>query len=199
MGKNLGLCCLVAVIVALLVCGIWAAGAYNRLNASERGVGAAWTRVESVCHGRADLVPGLVETLKGGASSKEPALEAVVAARASALRVRLDASSLGDPQAFAEFQQAQDALSSALSRLLAAAEEYPDLKATPVFRDLRAQLDLSQRQILVERGRFNEAVHGYNALRRSLPTVIVASFAGFKEKAYIHAAPGPERLPAEKP
>ncbi len=187
MGKNLGLGCLVAVLVALVVCGVWGAGAYNRLNASEQGVNAAWAAVESVYGRRTGLVPSLVETVKGAASVDTSTLDAVVAARASANQARLDPSSLRDPQAFARFERAQDALSAALSRLLATVEEYPDLKATKGLRDLRAQLEGAENGIAVERGRFNEKVQGYNTLRTSLPTVIVASFAGFRERPCFQA------------
>ena len=198
MGKNFGLGCLVAAIVGLLVSGIWAAGAYNRLNASEQGVNAGWAQVENVYQRRADLVPNLVETVKGAAAFEKSTLEAVVAARASATQVRLDAASLRDPAAFAKFQQAQDGLSSALSRLLVTVEKYPELKATQGFRDLQVQLEGTENRIAVERGRFNESVQAYNTLRRSLPTVIVANIAGFKERPYFQAAPGSEKAPAVK-
>ena len=187
MGKNLGLGCLVAVLVALVVCGVWGAGAYNRLNASEQGVNVAWAQVENVYQRRTGLVPRLVETVKGAASFERSTLEDVVAARAAANQARLDPSSLRDPQAFARFQKAQDALSAALSRLLATVEKYPDLKATQGLRDLQAQLEGTENGIVVERGRFDEKVRGYNTLRTSLPTVIVASFAGFRERPCFQA------------
>ena len=198
MGKNFGLGCLVAAIAGIVVSGIWAAGAYNRLNASEQGVNAGWAQVENVYQRRADLIPNLVETVKGAASFERSTLEAVVAARASATQVKLDASALKDPQAFARFQQAQDGLSSALSRLLVSVEKYPELKATQSFRDLQAQLEGTENRISVERGRFNETVQGYNTLRKSLPTVIVASFAGFRERPYFQAAQGSDKAPAVK-
>jgi len=198
MGKNLALGCLVAPIVGLLLCGFWAAGAYNRLDASEQGVDAAWEQVDSVYQRRAELVPNLVETVRGAASYEKSTMEAVVAARASAMQVKLDASSRKDPQAFARFQKAQDGLSSALSRLLVTVEKDPDLKATQKFRVLQAQLEGTENRIAVERGRFDETVQAYNSLRKSLPTVIVASFAGFRERPCFQAAPGSDRAPAAR-
>lgn len=198
MGKSIGLGCLVAVLVAILVCGVWAAGAYNRLNSSEQKVNAAWAQVENVYQRRADLVPNLVETVKGAAGFEKSTLESVVTARASATQVRLDAASLSDPAAFAKFQQAQEGLSSALSRLLVTVEKYPDLKASQNFRELQVQLEGTENRISVERGRFSDAVEAYNTLRRSLPTVIVANFAGFKERQFFRAAPGSEKAPAVK-
>lgn len=198
MERNLGLGCLVVVLVGVLVLGGLAARAYNHLNAADQAVSAAWAQVENVYQRRADLIPNLVETVKGAANFEKETLQAVVQARASATQVKLDAQSIKDPEAFARFQKAQDSLSSALSRLLVTVEKYPDLKANQNFRDLQVQLEGTENRISVERGRFNDATQGYNTHRRSFPTVIVANFAGFKERPYFKAAEGSEKAPAVK-
>ena len=198
MGKSVVLGCLVLVLVGVLVVGGMAAGAYNRLNAADQAVNAGWAQVENVYQRRADLIPNLVETVKGAASFEKETLTAVIQARASATQVKLDANSIKDPAAFAKFQQAQDGLSGALSRLLVSVEKYPELKATQNFRDLQVQLEGTENRISVERGRFNEVTQTYNTLRRSFPTVIVANFAGFKDRPYFKAAEGSEKAPAVK-
>ncbi len=199
MGKKLGLGCLVLILASLLVSGVWAAGSYNRLNAEEQKVNAAWSQVENQYQRRVDLVPNLVETVKGAASFEKETLEAVVKARASATQVKLDASSLKDPEALAQFQKAQDGLSSALSRLLVTVEKYPELKANQNYRDLQVQLEGTENRIAVARKDFTDATMSYNTLRKSFPTVIVANFAGFKERPYFKATvEGADRAPAVK-
>jgi LemA protein len=198
MGKSIFLGCLVLVLVGVLAVGGLAVGAYNRLNTADQAVSGSWAEVENNYQRRADLVPNLVETVKGAANFEKSTLEAVVQARASATQVKLDASSVKDPDAFAKFQKAQDSLSSALSRLLVTVEKYPELKANQNFRDLQVQLEGTENRIAVARNRFNEATQGYNTLRRSFPTVIVANFSGFKERPYFKAAEGSEKPPAVK-
>jgi LemA protein len=198
MGNKVVLGCLAAVVVVVLIAGMWAAGSYNNLNASEQAVNAGWAQVENVYQRRADLIPNLVETVKGAANFEKGTLEAVVQARASATQVKLDANSLKDPEAFAKFQKAQDGLSGALSRLLVTVEKYPELKATQNFRDLQAQLEGTENRISVERGRFNQLTQAYNTLRRSFPAVIMANLAGFKERPYFKAAEGSDKAPAVK-
>ena len=198
MGNKVVLGCLAAVVVVVLIAGMWAAGSYNKLNATEQAVNAGWAQVENVYQRRADLIPNLVETVKGAANFEKGTLEAVVQARASATQVKLDASSLKDPDAFAKFQKAQDGLSSALSRLLVTVEKYPDLKATQNFRDLQAQLEGTENRISVERGRFNELTQTYNTLRRSFPAVIMANLAGFRERPYVKATEGSDKPPTVK-
>jgi LemA protein len=198
MGKSVVLGCVVLVLVGVVVVGGMAVGAYNRLNAADQSVSAAWAQVENVYQRRADLVPNLVETVKGAASFEKETLQAVVQARASATQVKLDANSIKDPAAFEKFQKAQDGLSGALSRLLVTVEKYPELKANQNFRDLQVQLEGTENRISVERGRFNEATQVYNTLRKSFPTVIVANFAGFKERPYFKAAEGSEKAPTVK-
>ena len=185
-------------MVALL--GLWAISGYNRLVHLDQAVQGQWAEVENVYQRRADLVPNLVETVKGAAKFERETLTAVTEARARVGQVSAQATQkiTEDPAAFQRFQQAQDGLSSALSRLLVVSERYPDLKATAGFRDLQAQLEGTENRISVERGRFNDVTQTYNTLRRSFPTVIVANFAGFKERPYFKAAEGSDKPPAVK-
>ncbi len=198
MGKGLVLGCLVLVLVGVLVLGGWAAGTYNRLNEADQKVTAGWAQVENQFQRRMDLVPNLVETVKGAASFEKETLEGVIKARASATQVKLDANSIKDPAAFARFQQAQDQLGGALARLLVAVERYPELRAVQGFRDLQVQLEGTENRIAVARQDFNNAALAYNTLRRSFPAVIVANFAGFKERPYFKAAEGAATPPAVK-
>ncbi len=199
MGKSIVLGCLVVVLVAILLVGVVLAGTYNRLVRADQAVNAAWAQVENVYQRRSDLIPNLVETVKGAASFEKETLTAVIQARASATQVRLDANSIKDPQAFAKFQQAQDGLTSALSRLLVTVEKYPELKANQNYRDLQVQLEGTENRIAVERGRFNEATQAYNTLRRSFPTIIVAGLFRFEDRPYFKATtPGAEKAPAVK-
>jgi LemA protein len=192
MGKIIAL-----VIVGVLVLGaLVLVGSYNSLVSLSQGVDAQWAQVENVYQRRADLVPNLVATVKGAASFEKSTLEAVTEARASVGRTQVSGKELvNDPQAFARFQQAQDSLSSALSRLLVVAEAYPDLKATQAFRDLQAQLEGTENRISVERMRFNEAAQAYNTKRLSFPTNLLAGTFGFGEKAYFKAQAGAEQAP----
>ncbi len=198
MGKSLGLGCLILVLVGVLVLGGWAVGAYNRLTVVDQKVNAAWAQVENQYQRRMDLVPNLVETVKGAANFEKETLQAVIQARASATQVKLDANSVKDPAAFEQFQKAQDQLGGALARLLVAVERYPELRAVQGFRDLQAQLEGTENRIAVARKDFNDASLAYNTLRRSFPTLIVASVTGFKERPYFRAAAGAATPPAVK-
>ncbi len=198
MGKSVALGCIVLILVGVLVIGGMAAGAYNRLNSADQAVSAGWAQVENVYQRRADLIPNLVETVKGAANFEKETLTQVIQARASATQVKLDANSIKDPAAFAQFQKVQDGLGSAIGRLLVSVEKYPELKANQNFRDLQTQLEGTENRISVERGRFNDVTQTYNTLRRSFPTVIVANFAGFKERPYFKAVEGSDKPPAVK-
>ncbi|MEO6324546.1 MAG: LemA family protein [Thermoanaerobaculia bacterium] len=198
MGKSVVLGCLVVVLVGVLIVGGMAAGAYNKLNSADQAVSGAWAQVENVYQRRADLIPNLVESVKGAANFEKETLQAVVQARASATQVKLDANAIKDPASFEKFQQAQDALSSSLARLLVTVEKYPDLKANQNFRDLQVQLEGTENRIAVERARFNESTQSYNTLRKSFPTVIVANFAGFKDRPYFKGTAGSDKPPAVK-
>jgi len=184
-----------AILLALLL----TMGSYNSLVSLDQGVQAQWAQVENVYQRRADLVPNLVQTVKGAANFEKDTLTAVTEARAQVGKVSADAlkNATSDPEAFQRFQQAQGQLSSALSRLLVVAEAYPDLKATANFRDLQVQLEGTENRIAVERMRFNEAAREFNTKRSSFPTVILAGFFGdrFREKPYFQAEPGSHAAP----
>lgn len=188
--------CGAALLVVALVVGMAVAGGYNSLVGLDQAVQAQWGQVENVYQRRADLIPNLVETVKGAAAFEKDTFVAVAEARA---RVGQAAgpNAPNDPAAFEKFQQAQDGLSSALSRLMVVVEKYPDLKATANFRDLQAQLEGTENRITVERMRFNETAQAFNTRRQSFPTVLIAGFFGdrFREKVYFRAQAGAETAP----
>lgn len=188
--------CLVLLFVALLLAGTALWSSYNRLVQLDEAVKSAWGQVENVYQRRADLIPNLVETVKGARDFERETLTAVVEARAKVGQVRL--TGVPDTQQFAQFQKAQEELSSALSRLMVVVERYPELKATEAFRDLQAQLEGTENRIAVERKRFNEAAQAYNTYRRRFPQVLIANLLGFAERPYFQAAPGAERPPQVK-
>jgi LemA protein len=192
---------IVALIVLVLVVGglfLWGVSVNNSLVTTEQAVNAAWAQVQTVYQRRADLIPNLVETVKGFAKQEREVLEAVVKARASATQTTLSPEMLNDPQAIKKFQDAQNALGGALSRLLVTVERYPELKSNANFLALQSQLEGTENRITVERRRYNEAVQAYNTQIRRFPTSLVASFRGFKEKPYFEAAPGSEAAPKVK-
>ena len=192
---------ILGVIAALIVIlGVSSAGKYNKLVTLDQAVSAEWAQVQNVYQRRADLVPNLVETVKGAANFEKDTMTAVTDARAKVGSVTISKDALTDPAAFAKFQQAQDQLSGALSHLLAVAEAYPDLKATQNFRDLQAQLEGTENRISVERGRFNDAAREFNTTRDSFPTNIFAGFFGskFNEKVYFAAQAGSDVAPKVK-
>ncbi|RLD14749.1 LemA family protein [candidate division KSB1 bacterium] len=172
---------------------------YNTFVTLEENVNQSWAQVENVYQRRADLIPNLVEVVKGYAKHEKETLQAVVEARSKVGgQIKVGANVLNDPQAFARFQQAQDALTSALQRLMVVVERYPDLKANQNFLDLQAQLEGTENRIAVERRRFNEAVQAYNTAIRKFPGNIIASMFGFKEKPYFKAQAGSENAPKVK-
>jgi LemA protein len=181
---------------------MFVAGTYNSLIALDQRVQAQWGQVENVYQRRLDLVPNLVETVKGAAAFEQETFTAVAEARAQAGQVTAGAleNVTSDPQAFARFQQAQDGLSSALSRLMVVVERYPELKATDAFRDLQAQLEGTENRIAVERMRFNEEARAFNTRRLSFPTTIIAGFFGsrFNEKPFFKAQEGADQAPQVK-
>ena len=194
---------IVGVIVLIaIVLGLSVAGPYNTLVRLDQAAQAQWAQVENVYQRRADLVPNLVETVKGAANFEKETLTAVTEARAKVGQVTPGAMQniINDPAAFQRFQQAQDGLSSALSRLMVVAERYPELKATQNFRDLQVQLEGTENRIAVERMRFNESAQAFNTQRESFPTVLIAGFFGqkFQPKAYFKAQTGAEKAPAVK-
>ena len=186
----------------VVILGLSIASGYNGLVKLDQGVQAAWGQVENVYQRRADLIPNLVETVKGAAAFEKDTFTAVATARAQVGQVSAAGlqNVVNDPAAFQRFQQAQDGLSSALSRLMVVAERYPDLKATAAFRDLQAQLEGTENRITVERMRFNEAAQAFNTKRQSFPTVMIAGFFGsrFNEKPYFKAQAGADVAPKVK-
>jgi LemA protein len=187
--------CLGVVVVLLLAVGGFGVSTYNSLVGLGQGVDAQWAQVENQYQRRADLIPNLVETVKGAADFEKSTLEEVVQARASVGQVNLG-NLPNDPAAFARFQQAQDGLSSALSRLMVVVERYPELKANQNFRDLQVALEGTENRVAVERNRYNETAQAYNTARLRFPTVLIANLLGMREKAYFKATPGSERAPS---
>ena len=198
---------LLAVTLGLGGCG------YNTMQTGDQQIKAAWAEVVNQYQRRADLVPNLVNTVKGFAQQEKDVLLGVTNARAKVGSIQATPELVNDPGAFQKFQAAQGELSSALSRLLVVTENYPQLKSDQNFRDLQAQLEGTENRISVERGRFNDAVQSYDTAIKSFPAVLYAGLFGFKEKPYFTATPGaeappkvqfnfsspPSAVPAEKP
>lgn len=170
---------------------------YNSLVEKQETVDQQWAQVENVYQRRADLIPNLVETVKGYATHESKTLEDVVAARAKATSVTIDASNL-DEASLEKFQKAQGELSQALGRLMAVSEAYPDLKANTNFMNLQAQLEGTENRIATERKRYTEAVKDYNVSIKKFPTNIYASWFGFEPKPQFKAEAGAEKAPEVK-
>ena len=190
----------VAIVLLVVIVGVGAAGTYNSLVGLDQATEAQWAQVQNVYQRRADLIPNLVETVKGAAKFEQETLTAVTEARSRVGQVTGGAleSISKDPAAFARFQQAQDGLSSALSRLMVVVEKYPELKATTGFQTLQAQLEGTENRITVERQRFNEAAQAYNTRRQRFPTVLIAGLLGFGQRPYFQATAGADRPPEVK-
>lgn len=184
----------VIIIAVVVIIGMWTAGIYNGLVSKEESVQSAWSQVENVYQRRMDLIPNLVNTVKGAAGFERSTLEDVIAARASATQVKVDPSNLSEEN-IAQYQKAQDALGGTLSRLLVSVERYPDLKASQSFRDLQSQLEGTENRITVERQKFNETVKVYNTQIRRFPHNIIAGMFGFEKKGYFQASEGAETAP----
>jgi LemA protein len=167
---------------------------YNKMVELDESSTSAWAQVQNQYQRRADLIPNLVEVVKGYASHEKEALTAVIEARSKATSVNLNAGDL-TPEKIQQFQKAQEGLSSALSRLMVVVERYPDLKANQNFLELQAQLEGTENRIATERMRFNESIQGYNAYIRGFPRVIYAGWFGFEKKAYFEADAGAEKAP----
>ena len=195
MFKNKALWITIAIIVVLLFAGYsWVKGTYNTMVTQDEGVKTAWSQVENQYQRRMDLIPNLVNTVKGYSTHEKETLEGVVSARAEATKTTIDPSNLNE-ESMKKFQAAQGELSSALSRLLLVIERYPDLKDNQNFSELRAQLEGAENRISVERKRFNETAQSYNTYIRSFPTNILAGMFGFQPKAYFSAESGAEKAP----
>jgi LemA protein len=191
-----GLGCLAVLVVLALGIGGALVGGYNGLVQSSTAVDTAWSNVQTQYQRRADLIPNLVRTVEGAANFEKSTLTDVINARANATKVTVDLSKAPtDPQQLQRFQQAQDALSSSLGRLLAVSENYPDLKANNNFRDLQAQIEGTENRIAVARRDFNQTAQGYNVKVRSFPTVIYANWFGFQPRPFFQGAAGSENAP----
>lgn len=167
---------------------------YNKMVDMEEQVAAQWSQVENVYQRRADLIPNLVNTVKGYAEFEQETLVGVIEARSKATSVNVDPNNLS-PEAIEQFNQAQEGLSSALSRLMVVVERYPDLKANQNFMDLQAQLEGTENRITVERMKFNEVTQTYNAYIRKFPQLIYAGMLGFDKKNYFEARQGADQAP----
>lgn len=167
---------------------------YNSLVEDQQGVDQAWAEVENQYQRRADLIPNLVNTVKGYAKHESSTLEKVTEARAKATSITINPGDLNEEN-LARFQQAQNGLTGALKSLLAVSEAYPDLKANENFRDLQTQLEGTENRITTARGRYTEAVRNYNTAIKKFPTLIYAGFLGFKPKPQFSAEAGAEKAP----
>jgi len=169
-------------------------GAYNNMVTMDETISQHWAQVENVYQRRLDLIPNLVNTVKGYADFEKETLTGVVEARAKATQVNINPQNL-TPDALQQFQGAQDGLSSALSRLMVVVERYPDLKANQNFLELQAQLEGTENRISVERKKFNESVQGYNTYIRRFPNTVYAGMYGFDTRGYFQATAGAENVP----
>ncbi|WP_420384673.1 LemA family protein [Roseivirga sp.] len=187
---------IVLIVVAVLLLIVYSniKGTYNTMVRTDESINAAWAQVENQYQRRADLIPNLVNTVKGYADFEQETLTGVIEARAKATSVNIDPSNLS-PEAIANFEQAQQGLSSALSRLLVSVERYPDLKASQQFQQLQVQLEGTENRISVERRNFNDVVNGYNTYIRSFPKNIYANMFGFEKKGYFESTAGSETPP----
>ena len=175
-------------LVSLNSCG------YNTMTEKEEAVNKAWSNVENQYQRRSDLIPNLVNTVKGYAQHEQSTLTAVLEARSKATQITVNADDL-TPEKLKEYQAAQGQVTSALGKLLAITEAYPDLKANENFKELQAQLEGTENRISVERRNFNEVVGNYNTYIRKFPQNIVASIFGFEKRAYFEAEAGSEQAP----
>ncbi len=185
---------LLIVLVVAAAIAIYCVKVYNGLVSEQQGVEAAWSNVETQYQRRADLIPNLVSTVKGYATHEQQTLEDVVAARAAATSITLDGSNM-TPAQFEEYVEAQNKVTSALGRLIAVAENYPDLKANTSFLELQSQLEGTENRIAVARREYNDIVKQYNTRVVTFPRNIIASMFGFSQKEYFAAAEGASEAP----
>jgi LemA protein len=190
----------VVLVLVLVIAGlaIWGVSVNNQLVTLQQTVNERWAQVQNVYQRRADLIPNLVETVKGAAAQERTVLEAVTRARASASSIQLTPEALNDPKALQRFEAAQSQLSGALSRLLVTVERYPELKSNQNFLALQTQLEGTENRIVVERRRFNEAVREYNTRLQMFPGSLVGRLAGFQPRAFFEAAPDAATPPKVK-
>ena len=184
----------IIILVVLGVLVIWAIAGYNGLVAADEAVSTAWSNVENQYQRRADLIPNLVNTVKGYAAHEQETLNAVTEARTRATQITVSADEL-TPEKIKEYQQVQGEVGAALGRLIAISEAYPDLKANQNFLELQAQLEGTENRISVERRKFNDAAKEYNAPIRSFPRNLLAGMFGFEKRPYFESAEGSESAP----
>lgn len=197
MARGLWIGLIVVVVLVAAVVG-WAISVNNQLVRLEQDVNEKWAQVQNVYQRRADLIPNLVETVKGFAAQERTVLEEVTRARASASSIQLTPEALNDPKALERFQAAQSQLSGALSRLLVTVERYPELRSNQNFLALQSQLEGTENRITVERRRFNESVREYSTRLRLFPGSLVANVSGFRPKAFFEAPPDAATPPKVK-
>ena len=195
--------CVVSIIIGAVLLLVvimfvaWGVRSYNKMVTMKQGVEAQWGNVETVYQRRMDLIPNFVNTVKGAANFEQQTLTQVIEARAKATSVQIDPTKLNE-QTLAQFQQAQGAISSSLSRLMVVVEQYPELKATQNFRDLQTELEGTENRIATERRKFNEIVQGYNAYIKMFPQSLLAGMFGFSEKPYFKSTEGADKAPEVK-
>ena len=182
------------IFIAVVAVFLFSGCGYNKMVELDEQVKSSWSQVENVYQRRADLIPNLVNTVKGYAAHERETLEGVIEARSKATSVNIDPANL-TPETIQQFNQAQEGLSSALSRLMVVVERYPDLKANQNFMDLQAQLEGTENRIATERRKFNETTQSYNAYIRKFPQVIYSGWFGFDKKSYFEARQGAEKAP----
>jgi len=188
---------LIGIIVAVVVIGLWATSAYNSMVQEQEKATTAWSNVQSAYQRRADLIPNLVEVVKGYAAHEKETFEGVVAARSKATSINVDPTNM-TPEKLKEFQQAQGELGAALGRLIAIQENYPDLKANENFRDLQVQLEGTENRINEARNTFNKTVQEYNISIRKFPKTLLAGMFGFDKMSKFEAEAGAEKAPQVK-
>ena len=188
--------CIVLIVLGVIALALfgWVKNGYNGLVKDQESVETAWANVESQYQRRADLIPNLVETVKGYAKHEQETLEGVIEARANATKVTIDPTKM-TPEDLQKYQAAQGDVTNALSRLIAVSESYPDLKANENFKDLQTQLEGTENRINKARNDFNEVAREYNTKRRTFPTNIIASVFNFGEKPYFQAQEGADKAP----
>ena len=193
--RSKGTLALLVIILLVAFVGCAGCGTYNGLVSQDEAVNRAWSDVETQYQRRADLIPNLVSTVQGAADFERETLESVTSARARATQIALSAEDLKDPEKLRMFQEAQGELSSALSRLLAISENYPQLRATEAFRDLQVQLEGTENRINTARRDFNNAVQQYNTNVRQFPAALFAGMFGFDQRTGFEADPGASEAP----
>lgn len=193
--RSTGAIVLIVILLLIGFGGCAGVSTYNRLVSLDENVERSWGDVETQYQRRADLIPNLVNTVKGAANFEQETLEAVTNARARATSINLSADDLNDPAKMQQFQEAQSELGRSLGRLLVVAENYPQLQATQAFRDLQAQLEGTENRITVARRDYNNTVQSYNTSVRSFPANIMAGMFGFGRRTPFEADPGTERAP----